>query len=219
VSASAPDWLVPAVLVSGVAAAGLIIWSLADRRSVPLTTAVLAGLTAVLLAPAVASVSVAARGEGAFDTPFEPAQAQQAIAISTGEQAILSFPAVIPAWQQAENGAPYVMAAQSIGLPSVIIYDTGLEALPIGGYDGTTPSPTLAQLQADIRHGLFHLVWISSAADPRLQWITSHCAQLTKRFFDCGTPRNRLPVLPPTPGPQPVPAPAPVQTSATTDAG
>jgi hypothetical protein len=63
----------------------------------------------------------------------------------------------------------------------VIIYDSGLEALPIGGYDGTTPSPALAQLQADIRHGLFHLVRIASAADPGLRWITTHCTQLTGR--------------------------------------
>jgi hypothetical protein len=77
------------------------------------------------------------------------------------------------------------MAAQSALLPSAIIYDTGLEALPIGGFDGTAPSPTLVQLQAGIRHGLFHLVWISSGTDPRLRWITTHCTHLSKRFYDC----------------------------------
>jgi hypothetical protein len=69
--------------------------------------------------------------------------------------------------------------------PSAIIYDTGLEALPIGGYDGTTPSPTVPQLQADIRRGLFHLVWIESPSDPRLRWITTHCAQLPMHLYDC----------------------------------
>jgi hypothetical protein len=78
-----------------------------------------------------------------------------------------------------------VLAAQSALLPSAIIYDSGLEALPIGGFDGTAPSPTLAQLQADIHHGLFHLVWISSADDPRLRWITTNCLRLAKRFYDC----------------------------------
>ena len=92
---------------------------------------------------------------------------------------------LIPDWQDTQNGAPYLMAAQSAALPSLIIYDTGLEALPIGGFDGTTPSPTLAQLQADIRHGLFHLVLIDSGADPRLRWITIHCTQISKRFYDC----------------------------------
>ena len=110
----------------------------------------------------------------------------------------------IPFWQNAANGTPYLMAAQSALLPSAIIYDTGLEALPIGGFDGTTPSPTLAQLQADIGHGLFHLVWISSATDPRLRWVTTHCARLTQRLFYCGgTPPAGS--APSAAGPTPVP--------------
>ena len=185
-AARAPGWLVPAIIAVGIAATGVILWSLAGRRPVPFAAALVAGLVAVSLAPAVASVSLAAHSQGAFDTPFESAQAQENVAIRTGDQGVVSDRAVIPEWQALENGAPYVMAAQSIALPSSIIYDTGLEALPIGGYDGTTPSPTLAQLQADIRHGLFHLVWIASATDPRLRWITTHCTQtLDKQFYDC----------------------------------
>ena len=67
----------------------------------------------------------------------------------------------------------------------MIIYDRGIEALPVGGVDGTTPSPTLSQLQADIREGRFHLVWILSDTDPRMQWIASHCSQLSRRFYLC----------------------------------
>jgi hypothetical protein len=112
----------------------------------------------------------------------------------------------IPAWQGLGDGAPYVLAAQSALLPSAIIYDSGLEALPIGGFDGTTPSPTLAQLQADIQHGLFHLVWISSATDPRLRWLTTHCsAKLTQRLYFCG---GTLPAVAPG-GPVPVSGPSP----------
>ena len=212
-SARAPGWLANAVIATGAAAAGLIVWSLAGRRSVPFGAALLAGLAAVLLAPAVASVSLAAHGQGAFDTPFESARAQQDVAIGTGQQAVLSARAVIPFWQSLENRAPYLMAAQSVGLPSVIIYDTGLEALPIGGFDGTTPSPTLARLQDDIRHGLFHIVWIGSPTDPRLRWITTHCTHLTKRLYDCGTVRRRLPVTQPAPVGQPVPGPGPGSTT------
>ena len=202
-SARAPGWLVPAIIAAGTAATGLTLWSLAGRRSVPFAAALGAGLAAVLLAPAVASVSLAAHGQGAFDTPFESARTQEAIANVTGNRAVVIVRAAIPFWQHVENGAPYLMAAQSAELPSLIIYDTGLEALPIGGFDGTTPSPTLAQLRADIRHGLFHLVWIASAADPRLRWITTHCTRLTKRLYYCGTARE------PLPAPQPVPVPQP----------
>jgi 4-amino-4-deoxy-L-arabinose transferase-like glycosyltransferase len=208
-AARAPGWLAPAVLATGAAAAGLIIWSLAGHRFVPFAAALLAGLAAVSLAPAVASVSLAARSQGAFDTPFESARAQEAVAIGTGQQAIVSVRAAIPFWQSLENRAPYLMAAQSAALPSLIIYETGLEALPIGGYDGRTPSPTLTRLQADIRDGLFHLVWIASATDPRLRWVTTHCTQLTKRLYDCGTARERLPVRRPAPVRQPAPVPEP----------
>ncbi len=38
---------------------------------------------------------------------------------------------------------------------------------------------------ADIRHGLFHLVWILAVTDSRTQWIASHCTQLTRRFYAC----------------------------------
>ena len=204
-SAGAPGWLVPAIIAVGIAATGVIVWSLVRPRSVPFAAALAAGLVAVALAPAVASVSLAAHSESAFDTPFESARVQQDVALGLGQQAIIAVQDTIPYWQSAGNGTPYLMAAQSALLPSAIIYDTGLEAVPIGGFDGTTPSPTLAQLQADIQHGLFHLVWISSATDPRLQWVTTHCPRLTQRLFYCGgTPPSGS--VPGGAGPTPVPA-------------
>jgi 4-amino-4-deoxy-L-arabinose transferase-like glycosyltransferase len=185
-SAGAPGWLVPLIVAVGIAATGVILWSLARPRSVPVAAALAAGLVAVALTPAVASVSLAAHSESAFDTPFESARVQQDVALGLGKEGIIAVQQTIPAWQHLEDGDPYVLAAQSALLPSAIIYDTGLEALPIGGFDGTTPSPTLAQLQADIGNGLFHLVWISSAADPRLQWISTHCPRLNQRLYYCG---------------------------------
>jgi len=77
------------------------------------------------------------------------------------------------------------MAAQTGVVPSLVIYDSGLEALPIGGLTGTIPSPTLGQLQADIRAGRFHLVWIATDTDPRLKWIATHCVQMSPRFYTC----------------------------------
>jgi len=197
-SARAPGWLVPAVIAVGVIATGLIIWSLAGRRAVPRTAALAAGLVAVALAPAVASVSLAAYGQGAFDTPFESARAQEVVAASTGKEAIIHDQGFVAGLESAQNGAPYVMAAQSIALPSLVIYSTGLEALPIGGYDGTTPSPTLAQVQADIRQGRFHLVWVASGTDPQLRWIISHCHRVAKRYFFCTPPpRAQASAVPP----------------------
>jgi hypothetical protein len=141
-----------------------------------------------LLTPAVASVSLVAHDESAFDTPFESAKVQEAIGLGAGQRAVANLAPDITFWQNAANGTRYLMAAQSVGLPSLIIYDTGLEALPIGGLDGTIPSPTLAQLQADIRRGLLHLVWLLSPTDSRLRWVTTHCTPLTKRLYDCVLP-------------------------------
>jgi 4-amino-4-deoxy-L-arabinose transferase-like glycosyltransferase len=178
----APGWLVPALIVVAVAAIGVSVWSLLVPRAGVWAGALAAGLVSVALVPAVASASLAAHGEGAIDTPFESARTAEAVEVSG--QVVAN--ANIVALQNLRQGAPYVMAAQTAVLPSVIIFDSGLEALPIGGLTGTIPSPTLSQLQADIRAGRFHLVWIATADDPRLKWIATHCIRQSKRYYWCG---------------------------------
>jgi hypothetical protein len=125
----------------------------------------------------VASAELVMHHEGAFDTPFEPAREAAAI-----DNIFLQIPAqvqfTIPRLEGAQNGAPYLLATQTAALASVFIYDSGLEALPIGGFTGTIPSPTLQQLQADIRQGRFHLVLAGASTDPRLRWIAAHCMDL-----------------------------------------
>jgi 4-amino-4-deoxy-L-arabinose transferase-like glycosyltransferase len=181
--AQVPGWVVPAVVAVGLAAIGVTAWALIAGTGAWFAAALAAGLIAVSLAPAVAAASLTVSSRGAFDTPFEPAQTAQAV--ERAKQATVNVNPAITAWQTRQDGAPDVMAAQTVILPSLVIYARGLEALPIGGVTGTIPSPTLSQLQADIRRGLFHLVWIVSDADPRTRWIASHCAQLTLRFHTC----------------------------------
>ena len=121
-----------------------------------------------------------------------------------------------------------MLAAQTTSLPAIVIYDSGLEALPIGGFDGTTPVPTLSQLEADVSEGRFHLVWIADASNPRLQWIATHCFHESKRYYLC-VPSDAgqgaaggVGGSAPTPGQGPTPgsastpelAPAPVQAEA-----
>jgi len=181
--AQVPGWLVPAVVVVGLAAVFVAAWALVAGTGNWFAAALAAGLIAVLLAPAAAAVSLTVSRHGAFDTPFESAQTAQDVKRAGQTPAVLE--PSITQWQTRQDGAPDVMAAQTVALPSIIIYDRGLEALPVGGVDGTTPSPTLSQLQADIREGRFHLVWILADTDPRMQWIASHCAQLSRRFYLC----------------------------------
>ena len=191
-AARAPGWLLPAIIAVGVAAIAVIAWSLTGRRlgpsrAGPFGVALAVALVAMALAPAVASVSLAANSQSAFDTPFESAKVQETIGLGAGQRALANLAQDLAFWQNSADGTRYLMAAQSVGLPSLIIYDTGQEALPIGGLDGTTPSPTLAQLQADIQHGLLHLVWMLAPTDSRLRWVTTHCSQVTKRLYNCAT--------------------------------
>ncbi|MGO9726472.1 MAG: ArnT family glycosyltransferase [Streptosporangiaceae bacterium] len=175
--ASAPGWLVPAVIAVGVAALLTVLASVALRTDALLAAAIAAGLIAMSAAPAVASGDAVLRHQGAFDTPFEPARQASAI-----DALFLLAPAHVKATildlEAAQFGAPYLLATQSAALAAVFIYDSGLEALPIGGFTGTIPSPTLQQLRADIGSGQFHLVLAAAGADPRLRWIAAHCRHI-----------------------------------------
>ena len=135
------------------------------RREALLAAALGAGLVAGAAAPAVASATLVLRDQGSFDTPFEAARQAGRDPRRCSWWSRPRSGSTIPKLQQARFGAPYLLAAQSAALASVFIYDTGLEALPIGGFTGTIPSPTLGQLQADIRQGKFHLVL--AGHDPR----------------------------------------------------
>jgi 4-amino-4-deoxy-L-arabinose transferase-like glycosyltransferase len=176
---TAPGWLLPVMIAVGVVAIGSVLASLVRRTDVVLAAALTAALVAGILAPAVASATVVTRGEGAFDTPFESAGASAAI-----DQLFITTPAAaagtIPKLESVQNGALYLLAVQTSAVASVFIYASGLEALPIGGFTGTIPSPTLGQLKTDIRRGLFHLVLAAPSADPRLRWIATHCLKVGK---------------------------------------
>jgi len=179
--ARVPGWLVPAIIAVAAAAIAISVWSLLAPRAGVWAGALAAGLVSVALVPAVASASLAASSQGAFDTPFEPSQTAQAVEQARHKVAAFN----VASLQDLQEGAPYLMAAETGVVPSLVIYDSGLEALPIGGLTGTIPSPTLGQLQADIRAGRFHLVWIATDTAPRLKWLASHCSQLSPRFYTC----------------------------------
>jgi 4-amino-4-deoxy-L-arabinose transferase-like glycosyltransferase len=189
-----PGWLLPLTIAAAVISAGLVLVGSAAKHGAGSATpsiGLAASLLAVLLVPTVASVSLAADRLGPFDTPFEPP------AVDRGVRAFLATiepaAALIPTLKNARFGAPDLMAAQTSALAAPFIYVSGLEVLPIGGYTGTDPAPTLAQLQSMIRDRQFHLVLQTrTATDARLVWIAHNCqfpnsakAQFVAYF--CGT--------------------------------
>ena len=170
----------PAVLLPALAAEAIAL-----VRSHQIAPAVLPWLVALLalaalaavLVPAVACAGLVASHESAFDPPFEPART--ALAVDSLPALVAGADQLIPHLELVQGGAPDLMATQSAAVASVFAA-SGEEVLPIGGFTGTIPSPTLSQLQAGIRAGQFHLVLANSAADPRIAWIAAHCRDTTK---------------------------------------
>jgi len=133
---------------------------------------------AVLLLPAAASVSCVTGGLGPFDTPFESpetAHNNQALAAAA--------PGLTRALQRIALQTPpgdALLGTDTSGLAENDILYSGREVLPIGGYLGNVPAPTLATLQADISRGyvrVFVLPVSPSGPDPRVLWIESHCTR------------------------------------------
>jgi hypothetical protein len=164
----APDMPVPEVAARQMAAPD------AARRGRLLAAALGMALLTGVLAPAVAAAGLARHHESAFDTPFEGARAAADLD-------------ALPAWDaaygakfhaylvRAAGRAPYLAAVQTADYASAYAR-LGGEVLPIGGFTGSIPSPTLAQLRADVRAGKFHIViGLAQTHDPRLLWIAAHC--------------------------------------------
>jgi hypothetical protein len=141
-------------------------------------TAIAFAAAAVLLLPAAASVSCVIRKLGPFDTPFESSK--------TAENSHLlaaAAPVLTRAVQRLELQTPAgdaLFGADTSGLAQSYILYSGREVLPIGGYLGNVPAPTLATLQADIRRGYvrgFVLPVSPAGPDPRVRWLESHCVR------------------------------------------
>jgi 4-amino-4-deoxy-L-arabinose transferase-like glycosyltransferase len=211
------DWLLPARgaglvggLPEGVAALGLVAvaaLALFPRFVPPAGAYALAGL-AVLVVPAAASISLAAKAFGPFDTPFEapsPAAYARALGALPAQTALL-----LPGLERTNSGQADLMATQTAAVAAPFIYDSGEEVVPIGGFTGTIPEPTLARLKAMVAAGDFHLViQAPQVSDPRLLWVEDNCLAIRRgggrqsptglRFavYYCG----RLPSLLPGTGP------------------
>ncbi len=170
-----PGWLAPLVLTLGLVAVGAIAlssWNVAPPRLLPASLA--ASFMAVALVPMVASATIVANRLGPFDTPFQP------VPVTLGVRAFFGVTAdtskLLPGLERVRRGAPYLMATQTSALASPFIYASGQEVLPIGGFTGTIPEPSLATIVSMVHRGDFHLVLQSpKTTNPRFVWIARHC--------------------------------------------
>jgi 4-amino-4-deoxy-L-arabinose transferase-like glycosyltransferase len=177
-----PSWLRPALTGLALAAACAVAaatWRRPASRMLAAGSITLATL-AVLAVPAVASASVVSSGLGPFETPFEPQQATAGATAFFG--APFSVAGTLPALEAGNRGAPYLMATQTSALAAPFIWASGREVLPVGGFTGTIPEPSLAALKNMIEIGDVHTFLQSpTATDPRLAWVARNCLTVTKR--------------------------------------
>jgi 4-amino-4-deoxy-L-arabinose transferase-like glycosyltransferase len=175
-----PTWLLLELLLGVVAsgAALLMVFS-GHPRTAALRIAGVVGC-ALLLAASTSALSVV-RGLDPFDTPYAPTSAFGRSKISprlyvAAEQSIVHH-------FQSSYHTPIAFATDTSLLASLTIYYTGKEILPIGGYAGGIPSPTLQQLRHYIANGSLRVVLIPikpASNDPRMIWVQTHCAVLQK---------------------------------------
>jgi 4-amino-4-deoxy-L-arabinose transferase-like glycosyltransferase len=174
---------VPSGLQAGVVAVGVLALMAGVGAEVGHATSrtgdvVIAGLVVVslVLVPLAASAWITADALGPFDTPFQPAAVTAFTKVFFSPTRNTVGLAKIRA---ARNGAPDLFAAQTSALAAPYIFSTGDEVLPIGGFTGTIPEPTVTRVRALVASGAFHLVLAgSSVTDPRIAWIAGHCQPL-----------------------------------------
>ncbi|HEX3515192.1 MAG TPA: glycosyltransferase family 39 protein [Trebonia sp.] len=175
-TASGPVVLTVVALIAAAAAAAQLLLPAGGKFGY-LTALAFTG-TAMLLLPAAASVSSVMSGLGPFDSPFEPSQTahrNQALAAAG--------PVLTRAVQRLEletQPGDALFGVDTSGLAADYILYSGREVLPIGGYLGNVPAPTLTALQADISRGYvqaFVLPVSPPGQDPRVRWIESQCTR------------------------------------------
>jgi 4-amino-4-deoxy-L-arabinose transferase-like glycosyltransferase len=169
-----PGWLTPAAICVG--AAGIVALLAAALRSSlrPMLTRVsAAAIGCALLLPAVASALMVTRGLGPFAVPYEPASATESRAEAKHTNAVS---AQIVEAVASEYEATWAFAIDTSQLAAPYVLATGSEVLPIGGFEGGIPAPTLAQLQSYVSSGQVRAFLVPSGErDPRLEWVYAHC--------------------------------------------
>jgi hypothetical protein len=188
-------WVWASTLLLAVAAIAVLVRSLLSRRATWAAAGLVLSAAALLLGSAWASGTVVVAGLGPFDSPYQPA----ALNAQEHAAAARSAASAIALTRAAAKVAPSVsvITNETSSGSSGPIFDTGREFLPVGGFTGRVPSPTLAQFVSDVRAG--RVAWVFAAVAPRTRnpdmlWAIAHCTRArsdrvldgrTMRFYLC----------------------------------
>jgi 4-amino-4-deoxy-L-arabinose transferase-like glycosyltransferase len=198
-----PGWLAPLAVCLAILSTGALAFlasgpasGIADRRIHDRAgTATALAIVCALLLPGVASALMAIRGHGPFAAPYQPASASASRA--SAQQGRLRDEQIV-AQISANYGTPIPFATDSSILAAPYILATGREILPIGGFQGGAPAPSLARVQRYISSGELRAFIVPvSSQDPRILWIHAHCTPASGAtqgkalvaVYDCGTQR------------------------------
>jgi 4-amino-4-deoxy-L-arabinose transferase-like glycosyltransferase len=169
-----PGWLIPlAACASVLGALALGAARRANGARTPSSGVVALVIACALLLPGVAATLMVVRGLGPFAAPYEPSSAT--ISRAEAKRTRLLDERVVEELSSI-YATPMPMATDSSILAAPYILATGREILPIGGFQGGIPAPTLAQLRRYIDSGQVRAMLIPRASsDPRIVWIRAHC--------------------------------------------
>ena len=185
-TAGVHTWVVASTLTLALAAVVMVTWSLFPSRP-RWTTGAAVGLSAaaLFLGSAWASATVVAAELGPFDSPYQPA----ALSARNGEIKAQSARVAAGLDRAAARVAATVsvITSETSSGSSVPIFDTGREFLPVGGFIGRVPSPTLAQFVRDVRAGRVVVVLAAVkpvTRNPDMLWAIAHCQSVPTRGAD-----------------------------------
>jgi 4-amino-4-deoxy-L-arabinose transferase-like glycosyltransferase len=175
------SWLVPVVIALAVATDALLVTSVVRprvSRSLGMLALTLTALS-LLLVPAVASATVVTSAQGPFDTPFEPASVMKVTGVDPRLAQANADHAVRALEQIARvTKTSILFMTDTSAVAAVYILASGREVLPIGGFTGAIPEPSLRRIRSDIAAGLVRLAVVPVVPpghDPRIIWIRQHC--------------------------------------------
>ncbi|HXZ61605.1 MAG TPA: glycosyltransferase family 39 protein [Acidimicrobiales bacterium] len=182
-SAGVHPWVLATTILLVLGALAATGWRLArgggHRGRAVSAAGVVLSAGALLVGSAWAAGTVVAAELGPFDAPY------QAASLTAGAPAArVASARLAEALQLDADRVPpsvSVLTGETSAESAVAIFDTGREFLPVGGYSGRVPSPTVAQFTDDVRRGRIRLVVAAVAprpGNPDLRWALAHCAPM-----------------------------------------
>jgi 4-amino-4-deoxy-L-arabinose transferase-like glycosyltransferase len=172
-------WVITTTALAALTAIGLLAFSLLRPQSTfRIRTAGLGcSVVALLLGPAWASATVVVAGLGPFDSPYQSA-ALTALIHTENQKALATWPALIREAAHYPSSVS-VDTQETSSAVSLAILGTGREFLPVGGFTGRVPNPTLPQFIGDVARHRVERVLVAVrplTRNPDLRWVVEHCA-------------------------------------------